>query len=47
MAFTDTSNLGTNLIQAAYDKYVEFSLRNAVTYRAIVDKRPVQQSMWL
>jgi N4-gp56 family major capsid protein len=45
MAFTDTSNLGTNLVQAAYDRYVEFALRTAVTYRAIIDKRPVQQSM--
>jgi len=45
MAFTDTSNLGTNLVKAAYDRMVEFSLRTAVTYRAIVDKRPAQQSM--
>lgn len=45
MAFTDTTNLGLNLVQAAYDKYVEFSLRAAVTFRAIVDKRPVDQSM--
>lgn len=45
MAFTDTSNLGKTLVQAAFDRYVEFSLRTAVTFRAMVDKRPVQQSM--
>lgn len=45
MAFTDTTNLGKNLVQTAYDRYVEFALRTAVTYRAVVDKRPVQQSM--
>lgn len=44
MAFTGTAEMA-NLIQTAYDRYVEFSLRNAVTYRNIADRRPVQQSM--
>lgn len=44
MAFTSITTM-TNLVKAAYDRYVEFSLRTAVTYRAVVDKRPVQQSM--
>lgn len=44
MAFTDTTSL-SQLVQIAYDKYIEFSLRTAVTYRAIADKRPVDQAM--
>lgn len=44
MAFTTTTTM-SNLVQTAYDRYVEFALRTAVTYRAIIDKRPVQQSM--
>jgi N4-gp56 family major capsid protein len=44
MAFTTITTM-SNLVQAAYDRYVEFSLRSAVTYRQVVDKRPVQQSM--
>lgn len=44
MAQTTISTM-SNLVQAAYDRYVEFALRSAVTYRQVVDKRPVQQSM--
>lgn len=44
MAFTQVSSMA-NLVQAAYDRYVEFALRTAVSYRAVIDKRPVQQSM--
>lgn len=45
--YTDTSNLslGKNLVQTAYDRLVEFALRSMVQYRAVVDKRPAQQSM--
>lgn len=44
-AYTSTTTTGVNLVQAAYDRLVEFSLRSMPTYRAVVDKRPVQQSM--
>lgn len=44
-AFSSTSTTGVNLVQAAYDRLVEFALRSMPTYRSVVDKRPVQQSM--
>ncbi len=31
----------TNLVAAAYDKYVEFALRSEPLFRSVVDKRPV------
>lgn len=40
MATTSTSTL-TNLIQTAYDKYVEFNLRSEPMFRKFADKRPV------
>lgn len=43
--YSTTGTSGVNLVTAAYDKYVEFALRSMVTYRNIVDKRPVDQSM--
>lgn len=42
--YTDTVAMA-QLIQTAYDRFVEFALRSMPTYRSIVDKRPVQQSM--
>lgn len=46
-AYTDTStaSLGTSLVQAAYDRYVEFALRAVPLVRDVADKRPVQQAM--
>ena len=35
----------TNLVQTAYDRYVEMALRSQPLIRDIVDKRPVQQAM--
>ena len=45
--FTDTGtgSLGTNLVQAAYDRYVEFALRAIPLIRDVADKRPAQQAM--
>lgn len=40
MATTSTSTL-TNLIQTAYDKFVEFELRSEPMFRKFADKRPV------
>ncbi len=40
MADTSTSTL-TNLIQTAYDKYVEMNLRSEPMFRKFADKRPV------
>lgn len=40
MATTSTSTL-TNLIQTAYDKYVEMELRSEPMFRNFADKRPV------
>ena len=34
-----------NLVQRAYDRMVEFALRSEPTFRALADKRPVQQAM--
>jgi N4-gp56 family major capsid protein len=46
-AYTDTGSgsLGTNLVQAAYDRYVEFALRAVPMVRDVADKKPVQQAM--
>lgn len=44
MAYTDTTALA-GLVKAAYDRYVEFSLRSVPMFRDLVDKRPVQQAM--
>lgn len=35
----------TNLVQTAYDRYVEMALRSQPLIRDIADKRPVQQAM--
>jgi N4-gp56 family major capsid protein len=43
-AYTDTSAFA-GLVKAAYDRYVEFSLRSQPLHRQIADKRPVQQAM--
>jgi len=45
--YTDTSSgsLGNYLVQAAYDRYVEFALRAVPLIRDVADKRPVQQAM--
>lgn len=43
-AYTDTSALA-GLVKAAYDRYVEFALRSQPLFRALADKRPVQQAM--
>lgn len=42
---TDSTTLGTGLVQAAYDRYVEFALRAVPLLRDVADKRPVQQAM--
>jgi N4-gp56 family major capsid protein len=42
--YTDTSQL-SNLVQTAYDRYVEFALRAQPLFRQVADKRPVQQAM--
>lgn len=39
---TASSSLGTSLVQAAYDRMVEFQNRPAPTFRQAADKRPVQ-----
>jgi N4-gp56 family major capsid protein len=44
MAYTDTTALA-GLVKAAYDRYVEFSLRSQPLFRNLADKRPVQQAM--
>lgn len=36
-----TTSVTTNLVQGAYDKYVEFALRTEPLFRDIADKRPV------
>jgi N4-gp56 family major capsid protein len=48
--FTGTSTITnqtgmTNLVQTAYDRYVEMALRSQPLIRDIADKRPVQQAM--
>ena len=35
----------TNLVQTAYDRYVEMALRSQPLIRDVADKRPVQQAM--
>jgi N4-gp56 family major capsid protein len=42
---TSTASGPTNLVQSAYDRYVEFALRSQPLFRSVVDKRPVQQAM--
>ena len=42
---TSASTLGTSLVQAAYDRYVEFALRSQPMFRAFATKRPERQSM--
>jgi N4-gp56 family major capsid protein len=46
-AFTDTSggSLGTSLVQTAYDRLVEFSLRTQPMFRTFATKRPERQAM--
>ena len=44
MAYTSTSAVA-GLVKAAYDRYVEFSLRSQPLMRSLADKRPVQQAM--
>jgi N4-gp56 family major capsid protein len=41
---TDQTGM-TNLVQSAYDRYVEMALRSQPLIRDIADKRPVQQAM--
>ena len=43
-AYTSTSAVA-GLVQAAYDRYVEFALRSQPLFRNLADKRPVQQAM--
>mgnify|MGYP003109398372 FL=1 len=43
-AYTDTTAMA-GLVKAAYDRYVEFALRSQPQFRALADKRPVQQDM--
>ena len=43
-AFTGTTAMA-NLVQAAYDRALEFALRAQPTFRMIADKRPVAQAM--
>lgn len=43
-AYTDITSgtsLGVNLVQTAYDRYVEFALRSQPLFRTLADKRPV------
>jgi len=47
-AYTDIlsgASLGVSLVQTAYDRAVEFALRAQPMFRAVADKRPVQQAM--
>lgn len=46
-AYTDTggSSLGTSLVQAAYDRLVEFELRSQPLFRTFATKRPERQAM--
>ena len=44
-AYDSTTTLGTNLVQTAYDRYVEFALRAVPMVRDLADKKPVQQAM--
>ncbi len=43
-AYTGTAAMA-GLVQAAYDRYVEFALRSQPLFRNLADKRPVQQAM--
>ena len=42
---TSASTLGTSLVQAAYDRYVEFALRSQPLFRTFATKRPERQAM--
>jgi N4-gp56 family major capsid protein len=42
---TDAATLGTDLVQTAYDRYVEFALRSQPLFRNFATKKPAQQSM--
>lgn len=42
---TSASTLGTSLVQAAYDRYVEFALRSQPLFRQFATKRPERQAM--
>lgn len=44
MAITTTTDMA-GLIKTAYDRYVEFALRNQPLVRSVADKRPAQQAM--
>ena len=43
-AYTSSTQVA-GLVQAAYDRYVEFALRSQPLFRHLADKRPVQQAM--
>ena len=43
-AYTSSTQVA-GLVQAAYDRYVEFALRSQPLFRNLADKRPVQQAM--
>ncbi len=43
-AYTSSTQMA-GLVQAAYDRYVEFALRSQPLFRNLADKRPVQQAM--
>lgn len=50
MAFTQTSNIGgtkggAGLVQYAYDRMLEFELRDEPLIRSVADKRPAKQAM--
>lgn len=45
VATSSPTNVGENLVQTAYDRFLEFSLRAIPTFRQLADKRPVQQAM--
>jgi len=40
-ATSTTTSTMSNLIQTAYDKYIEFNLRSEPMFRKFADKRPV------
>ncbi|MGY0232752.1 N4-gp56 family major capsid protein [Longispora urticae] len=44
-AISNASSVSKNLVQTAYDKYVEFQLRSMPCFREIVDKHPADQAM--
>lgn len=42
---TDAATLGTDLVQQAFDRYVEFDLRTQPLFRNFATKRPAKQAM--